>query len=777
MRRGVFCAVLLTAVVTLSAQAPPPPPPPGTAAPARPVTTVLIGRVIDALTRQPIPNAHLSTGPNVVGAPVVLADSEGRFSLPAPSGRFVVVANKSGYAREPRQVTAGAPIEIALQAAAAISGRVSDESGDPVLGARVTVERVQNGNQRRVTLGAFETDDRGEYRVGGLPAATVVVSVTITGDPALVQTGNLTLVAPSSSRVFFPNASADDGAERMTLKPGDERGGVDFAVPVKDATNQPFSVTQAAGNSGLGSDDPPDSHGIVRCRIVYTDGRAIARAQVRLAFSGGRGVPPLAARTIRADTAGLFEFSEIPAAQMRLTASHAGYFPTGQDHSGSSEPLVFTLQPGQTRDRIELKLAAWSVIEGRVVDERGEPIMDASVQLLQSRYEGGRRVLTEVLPRRLTDDRGQYRIYGIVPGSYLLSGSIGQVTAADVPGYTRSFFPGTDDVSAAQHVTAEAGRVISGADISLVRASTAHVSGALLDVNGRPTTGGSVLLTPLGSVLGVRVGARIAEGRFEFPNVSAGRYVISMSRGRVNGWTEGDFAVLPVTVDGADVADLVVQAAPGSHIGGRIIYNSSDPNRTLPDTGVEIVPVPVDSLLAPPNGIARARLFGSNQFEMDGITGTRRLQAVQTPPGWMIESIVANGIDVLDQPLTFGGEQRSISVDLTMTDRVSLLKGTITDDRSRVVAGVEVLVFSRDRRTWYGSSRFLRRARTNTEGVFTIEGLPQDSYYVVAAPQLPADGTDAWQDPAYLDAISERASTAIVTAGSVTSLNLRVTGR
>jgi hypothetical protein len=259
--------------------------------------------------------------------------------------------------------------------------------------------------------------------------------------------------------------------------------------------------------------------------------------------------------------------------------------------------------------------------------------------------------------------------------------------------------------------------------------------------------------------------------------VSAGRYVISMSRGRVNGWTEGDFAVLPVTVDGADVADLVVQAAPGSHIGGRIIYNSSDPNRTLPDTGVEIVPVPVDSLLAPPNGIARARLFGSNQFEMDGITGTRRLQAVQTPPGWMIESMVVNGIDVLDQPLTFGGEQRSISVDLTMTDRVSLLKGTITDDRSRVVAGVEVLVFSRDRRTWYGSSRFLRRARTNTEGVFTIEGLPQDSYYVVAAPQLPADGTDAWQDPAYLDAISERASTAIVTAGSVTSLNLRVTGR
>src|SRR5439155_7657313 len=110
--------------------------------------------------------------------------------LPAPSGRFVVVANKTGYTREPMQVTAGAPIEIALQAAAAISGRVIDESGDPVLGARVVVERLQNASQRRTTLGAFESDDRGEYRVGGLPAATVIVSVTIRGETVVMRTGN-----------------------------------------------------------------------------------------------------------------------------------------------------------------------------------------------------------------------------------------------------------------------------------------------------------------------------------------------------------------------------------------------------------------------------------------------------------------------------------------------------------------------------------------------------------------------------------------------------------
>jgi hypothetical protein len=461
---------------------------------------------------------------------------------------------------------------------------------------------------------------------------------------------------------------------------------------------------------------------------------------------------------------------------MRLTASRAGYFPTGEN-VGSSNPLRFTLQPGQTRDRIELKLAAWSVIEGRVLDERGDPIMDASVQLLQPRYEGGGGVLSASLRARLTDDRGQYRIYGVAPGSYLVSGAIGQVTAGDVPGYARSFFPGTDDVSAAEYVVVEASRVISGVDVALVRASTAHVSGALLDAEGRPTTGGAVSLAPAGSAVGVRVGARIAEGSFEFPNVPSGRYVISMSRGRVNGWTEGDFAAMVVTVGDADITGLVLRATPGSRIDGRIIYSSSDANRAPPVTGLEIVPVPVDAALAPSNGIARARLLSSTQFELDGITGTRRLQVVHPPPGWMVESMLANGIDVLDQPLTFGVEQRSIAVDVRMTDRVSLLKGVITDDRSRAVAGVDVLVFSRDRRTWYAASRFLRRARTNSEGEYSIEGLPQDGYYLVAAPRVPADREDAWQAPEYLDAISERASTVTVTAGSPTVLSLRVTPR
>jgi serine/threonine protein kinase len=80
---------------------------------------------------------------------------------------------------------------------------------------------------------------------------------------------------------------------------------------------------------------------------------------------------------------------------------------------------------------------------------------------------------------------------------------------------------------------------------------------------------------------------------FEFLNVPSGRYIISMSRGRLNSWTEGDFAALSITVAGADVGGLVLQAAPVSHVGGRVISNPSDPNQPPPwSERIELRPTP-----------------------------------------------------------------------------------------------------------------------------------------------------------------------------------------
>src|SRR5205823_4214447 len=149
-------------------------------------------------------------------------------------------------------------------------------------------------------------------------------------------------------------------------------------------------------------------------------------------------------------------------------------------------------------------------------------------------------------------DLGRFRIYGVAPGQYILSATVGGVQTADLPGYTRSYFPGTPNAGEAQFAALALSQETSGIDFSMARARTARISGTLLNAAGEPSTTGSVRLLPSQrstSVTSVSVGARLmAGGTFEFPNVTPGQYMIQVDRGRKNAWTEGEFGALPVSV-------------------------------------------------------------------------------------------------------------------------------------------------------------------------------------------------------------------------------------
>src|SRR5207302_6959702 len=65
--------------------------------------------------------------------------------------------------------TAGADAQTTPPAGrGAISGHVTDQWGDPVIGARVAAE-VRMGPDASRVVSVAETDDRGEYRISRLP--------------------------------------------------------------------------------------------------------------------------------------------------------------------------------------------------------------------------------------------------------------------------------------------------------------------------------------------------------------------------------------------------------------------------------------------------------------------------------------------------------------------------------------------------------------------------------------------------------------------------------
>jgi hypothetical protein len=411
-----------------------------------------------------------------------------------------------------------------------------------------------------------------------------------------------------------------------------------------------------------------------------------------------------------------------------------------------------------------------------------DPMQGASVQLLQVRYEAGRRRLVAAGgAARVTDDLGRYRLYNVPPGQYVVSATAGAVSSADVPGYARAYYPGTANPGAAQFVSVGPAQDVAGIDFSLSRTRTVRITGKMLNAAGEPTTGGSVKLMPSrrsASVTSLAVGGRILpDGTFEFPNIPPGQYVIQADRGRSNSWTEGEFGTIPVSVDGTDVKDLTLQTSLGSAIKGRVTFDAYTNAKTPPPSAVELSPVPFDFDLTPQK-FAVANIHEDWSFEIAGINGPRRLQLLRAPAEWALREIRVNGIDITDRPLPFGRTNQSLTdVEVILTDRVTEVKGTTTDDRAQPAAAATLIVFSTNRDRWYSASRFLRKTVAGPDGAWGVAGLPPGSYYAAAIAGLPGEGADAWQDPAFLDSLIARASTVTLGEGQKTILNLRLSAR
>ena len=130
----------------------------------------------------PSMNEHRLTVTPAVGLTlVVLTKGDGRFAFTSlPPARYTISATKAGYARGQLSPTAeGQDLEFRLRRGAAIEGRVVDESGEPVPGVRVTAESRAGAATTTATVATAETDDRGDYRLGGLAAGDLAISVTV----------------------------------------------------------------------------------------------------------------------------------------------------------------------------------------------------------------------------------------------------------------------------------------------------------------------------------------------------------------------------------------------------------------------------------------------------------------------------------------------------------------------------------------------------------------------------------------------------------------------
>lgn len=580
---------------------PPPGQAPGRPWPLRTAPPQLVqGRVTEAGSGRPVAGALIWSEPRL-SAPV-RTDASGRFRLPVPSGPSAQLGVfAAGYLSPDDLPVRGVDMAVALRPEAAVEGRIEDAQGRPVPWARVEVQENARPRYFREGERAWSRPD-GRFRLRGLlPRAVYQLSVSADGFARASVTARTAPPgrAPAPVRIVLDTGRSARG--RLVDESGQPVGGaaVSLAVPgplgLEEAESRALSDAEGRFevrrlSPGL-YDLKVERRGFAPLRrpgveiagtsadlgvvtllrgaalegtVRDRQGAPVAGAEIAALLVRGRSSfmqpvrhePPLRART-GAD--GRFVFSDLrPGMRYDLRIVHPGHPPA--EAMGVQAP---TLVP------LDIELATARSASGRVLGPGGEPVVDASVLLVQDdRARGGSSQSTREGGR--TGPDGEFRIPNLPPGSLDL-----EVAAR---GYKNRRLFGLrvpDD------------RDLDGLEIALEGGSM--LDGRVRDSAGEPLPKVSIwtrLVRPLEEIGATRRDSWQSEraftdgdGRFSL-NLEPGVFAVT-AMSAVSRPAEVKVTVQP----GANEVEIVLEKAVGVEVSGQVLDEESGD----PISGAEVI--------------------------------------------------------------------------------------------------------------------------------------------------------------------------------------------
>ncbi len=539
-------------------------------------------------------------------------------------------------------------------------------------------------------------------------------------------------------------------------------------------------------------------------RVVSVDGAPLRRTQVQLAGAGVTG------RSVLTDGEGRYVFTALPAGRYTLRVFRGGYINLSYGQRSPTEPArPVDVEDGQAINGIDIVLPRGGAITGRVVDEFGEPVLQTQVQALRYVYQpSGERVLQPVGGIAVTDDLGQFRLYGLNPDEYVVSatsrtqflpmdrfdGNMLAFGGQPQEGYAPTYYPGTTSAGEAQAISVGLGQELS-VQLQLVPARMAQVSGAVFDSQGRPVSGSPVMIRPAtGGLGGLNRSVNTSpDGTFTITNVAPGDYFVDVRprpqpvnngssgpRGNVAAMPDAEFASVPVSVDG-DVAGLHIVTGKGASIAGRVVFEGTPPGSGLRVRVVAQLADPQRSIGLPGGNQEEGLVDADGSFELTRIVGPVFLRVTlmsanggpaPTQINYMTKSVIVDGADVADVPFDPTRRGRVSNVTLVLTDKVTDIGGIVTDGRGSRLESTTVMIVPEDLTPGVSPQRFQRILRSDREGKFSVRGMPPGRYVAIAATSI-----DAGQqyDPELAQRVRQRGHTFSVREGEKVNFELSLT--
>jgi len=554
-------------------------PPPGQTG-----TAVLAGMVVAADTGRAVRRATVSiSGPEGRRRTASTGES-GEFAFTnLPPGPYTLTVSRQGYLdvnygqRQPGSGRPGTAIQLAsgqklddislqMPRAGVLTGVITDEYGDPIMGVQVSAWRfvIRSGERTLQSAGYGKTDDRGIYRIPSLLPGDYLVNtssragfemldmqleelkvrvaqeVIIDGSKPPLPPEPYT-VAPirgaaggaktSYGTVYYPGTLQPASATAVTLGVSEERGGIDMQL----------QVVPLAEVSGA---------------VIGPDGAVPANVDVRLVENG---VPAALARTqstrLRPD--GTFSMTGVAPGQYTLvarTSSRVVLRTTNWTASGDvaevkieGKSFVFNNPDDpSSQGQIQPQNALWAQTD---INVAGTPVTNLVLPLRAGLDVGGAFVFDGTPPEppdlgrirvQLTPagtsaientmappaavyNAGRFTLRGVMPGRY-------RIAATGLPGgwnLKSAVFGDTDVLDTPLEV--KPGDDLAGGILTFTRRAT-ELSGMLQDQSGKPISDYTIVVFPPDRRYWTPMSRRIqamrpaTDGRFSFKNLPPGPY-------------------------------------------------------------------------------------------------------------------------------------------------------------------------------------------------------------------------------------------------------------
>jgi hypothetical protein len=526
----------------------------------------------------------------------------------------------------------------------------------------------------------------------------------------------------------------------------------------------------------------------------------LARVKVTLArVEEGGGTA-----TVTTDSDGKFLFQNLPAGRYKIDTNRDGYVPSAVDsHSPDGLPASFVLNSNQEMKDVVIVLAPTGAISGRIRNQSGDPVGNMTVQALSFVYVDGRRILTPFQTVK-TNDRGEYRLYWLQPGQYLVrtvppenpnrrdiapSGpnpiaenavSFRGRPASDEETFVSVYSPGTTDSNAATPIDLRPGIELDGVDLTVGTKRAVRVRGKVIGgVSGGTQTRSVLTLVARSASIGEEAQRTQAQpdGTFEFRGVVPDSYelIATMSEpgrsptGSRSLSTSGPSLAgrISLEVGSADIENVVLKLLPGISIEGRITVEGTPakPTPGLTNLHVQLRTEPSIPPFAPQ--IATVTPNGSFTVK-DAFSGDYRLAITGMPRNSYIKAARLGGSDVLNAGIQISGAPHG-PLEITIGFSSTVLDAVVVDNGNIPTAGATVVLVPepmlRQRSDLYGI------ASTDSSGRVHLEGFMPGTYKAFAWNDVPKG---AWQDPDFLRAFESRGIPLRIDEGTSAMVTLRL---